>query len=190
MQPFFHLHPDAQERFLREVMKDQGLPTEVSELISAFFEARVSRAEEIVAGEFSVAKPAPTDEDLAWRETLEDTVRGITAHIMSVRDTSRDDRLFPADYRIFSTNPLSVAYGALGQALYLKAAMGSAPKDITEWIARQPLSCDDYAPGLYIGLAGVGWGLAELGLESAGREAMRKAYDSPLLYESSDIFYG
>jgi hypothetical protein len=190
MQAFFHLHPEAQERFLHEVTKDQGLPPEMSDLISALFDARVSRAEEIVAGEFSFPKPARGGEDLPSRETLEDTVRGITAHILSVRDTSRDDRLFPSDYRVFSTNPLSIAYGALGQALYLQAANGALPPDITEWIARQPLSGEDYAPGLYIGLAGVGWGLAELGLESAGREAMRKAYDSPLLYESRDLFYG
>jgi hypothetical protein len=190
MQPFFHLHPEAQESFLREVSKDQGLPAEVSDLISAFFEARVSRAEEIVAGEFSFPKPTHTNEDLPSKESLENAVRAITAHILGVKDASRNDRLFPSDYRIFSTNPLSISYGALGQALYLQSTKGGAPEDVMDWIVRQPLSLEDYAPGLYIGLAGVGWGLAELGFESAGRAAMLKAYDSPLLYESRDIFYG
>ncbi len=189
LQPFFHLYPEAQDVFLNEVAKDQGLPPEVSNLISALFEGSVERAKEIVTGNFSNATLRRASQEPS-KQVLDATLDGITSHILKTIDTTRNDRLFPGDYRVFSTNPLSVSFGAVGQALYLQSALGSIPANVTEWILRQPVTTADYAPGLYVGLAGVSWGLAELGLEGEARDAMLKAYESPLLFESLDVFYG
>jgi len=190
LQPFFHLHPEAQDTFLLAVIKDQGLPPEVSDLISALFEASVPRAKHIVANEFSFPELRDAANELATPADVEGAVRGIADHILATVDFARDDRLFPSDYRVFSTNPLSISFGAIGQALYLQSTFGAAPANVAEWILRQPVTVDDYTPGLYVGLAGMAWGLAELGYEGEARQTMDKAYQSPLLYESLDIFYG
>jgi lantibiotic modifying enzyme len=58
------------------------------------------------------------------------------------------------------------------------------------WIDRQPLSLESYAPGLYVGLSGIAWGLQELGLTHKARTAIDLALRSPLLLSGPDIFYG
>jgi len=78
----------------------------------------------------------------------------------------------------------------MGTALFLKAVSGTVPDCILDWIDRQPLSLDSYAPGLYTGLAGIAWGCEELGLTPKARTAIDLAYESPLLSQGPDIFYG
>src|SRR5205807_10122115 len=41
-------------------------------------------------------------------------INGIQDHILATASYSRKDRLFPADPKLFSTNALSLAYGASG----------------------------------------------------------------------------
>lgn len=190
LQPFFHLHPPAQELFLREVVKDQALPTEISDLISALFETHVLRAKNILADDFVFPELANSTDELPTPEKFEEVLQGITEYILRTKDLSRNDRLFPSDYRVFSTNPLSIAYGAIGQALYLQSTKSGVPQEVNDWLLRQPVCVDNYAPGLYIGLSGVAWGLAELGNEDSARDAMDKAYQSALLHNSLDLFYG
>jgi serine/threonine protein kinase len=190
VQQFFSLHPKAQSHFLREIIKDQSLPGEVCDLISALFKGDVARAKEIVASGFSFPDSEAEPDELPTSAELEEIVKGIKSHILATEDTLREDRLFPSDYRIFSTNPLSISYGAIGQVLYLKSTLGIIPEDVRDWVLRQPITLENYAPGLYVGLSGLAWGLAELGFEDAAHKAINEAYQSPLLYESLDVFYG
>ncbi|MFD3731250.1 hypothetical protein [Streptomyces sp. NPDC058632] len=55
---------------------------------------------------------------------------------------------------VFSTNPLSVAYGACSPALFLRTATtaGAPPPEAAFWMRRQPAGNDTYPPGLYVGL--------------------------------------
>jgi lantibiotic modifying enzyme len=124
--------------------------------------------------------------------TVETTISETAAYILATADYSRDDRLWPADARVFATNPLSVAYGACGPALFLDAAghLTDNRRDVLDWMLAQPLSTATYPPGLYVGLAGVAYAFDELGLSQEAEDVMRLAYDSPLLYEEAGMFLG
>jgi lantibiotic modifying enzyme len=61
---------------------------------------------------------------------------------------------------------------------------------VLDWILAQPLDCSSYPPGLYVGLAGIAWGLAELGEDEKAAATMKMAYRSPLLLECPHAFYG
>jgi hypothetical protein len=116
-------------------------------------------------------------------------VTATAAYIRATADPSRGDRLWPADARVFTTNPLSLAYGACGIALFLHRTDG-VPDDVVEWLLAQPLSVETYPPGLYVGLAGVAYAFDELDLDDAAESAMRLAYDSPLLFQEANLFLG
>ncbi|MGH7930535.1 MAG: lanthionine synthetase C family protein, partial [Candidatus Binatia bacterium] len=117
-------------------------------------------------------------------------VRKTIDYIHSMADYAREDRLFPAAPEVFETNPLNLAYGACGVACAIRAIAGDVPEEIRDWIVRRPITRDLYPPGLYVGIAGVSWGLLEIGLRDEAASAMRLANDHPLLDQSPDLFFG
>jgi lantibiotic modifying enzyme len=134
------------------------------------------------------------DEDARARLTTEvrEAVTGTATYLLATADYTRRDRLWPADSDVFLTNPMSLAYGACGPALFLHddAVPCEPPDEVAEWLLKQPLLVDEYPPGLYVGLAGIAWTLQELGLEERAGEAMAAAYRSPLLYEQPNMLLG
>ncbi|MBN9684693.1 MULTISPECIES: lanthionine synthetase C family protein [unclassified Corallococcus] len=110
--------------------------------------------------------------------------------MLSSMDTHRADRLFPADAMVFQTNPLNVAYGACGSALFLHDALGELPQPVREWLLAQPIDLAAYPPGLYSGLAGVAWSFAEMGLLDRGLEVFDLVPRSSLAFRAPDIFEG
>jgi hypothetical protein len=117
-------------------------------------------------------------------------VRRIAGYVLSTCDWERTDRVCPAHYQVFATNPMSVAHGAAGVALFLHRALGELPPELRRWMLDRPLDAGRYPPGLFVGLAGIGWALAEVGLPEAGEEAMRAAYGSPLLFDEPGVYLG
>src|SRR5690606_8577761 len=81
--------------------------------------------------------------EMTWLDTLiRSTERGITESAVP----ARSDRLFPADPRLFETNPLSVAYGAAGAARALAiSGMEVSPK-VLSWILSRNITADRYPP--------------------------------------------
>ncbi|WP_137991644.1 lanthionine synthetase C family protein [Streptomyces vilmorinianum] len=129
------------------------------------------------------------------------TLRAIADTLLRTCDDRRTDRLWPADYMVFATNPLSVAYGACGPALLLRSTTsargpagelpaGELPAGVTSWMLGQPLGTDTYPPGLYVGLAGIAWAFHDLGWEDRGEAVMAMLYESPLLYDEPSVFLG
>ncbi|WP_031002471.1 lanthionine synthetase C family protein [Streptomyces sp. NRRL F-5727] len=125
------------------------------------------------------------------------TVDGIAGLLLRTFDERRTDRLWPADYTVFATNPLSVAYGACGPALLLGSRMrgGAAPAaglppEVAAWMLGRPLDNDTYPPGLYVGLAGIAWAFHDLGWEERGEAVMTLLRSSPLLYDDPSVFLG
>src|SRR4030095_1814353 len=110
------------------------------------------------------------------RPEIRRVINGITEYLLSKADPKRANRLWPSDYRLFSTNPLSVAYGALGTALFLKTALGELPEEARQWIEQRPISSEAHPPGLFVGLSGIAWALEELGLTDKARTAIDLAY--------------
>ncbi|RKH65181.1 lanthionine synthetase C family protein [Corallococcus llansteffanensis] len=123
-------------------------------------------------------------------DTFRDAIRGLARHMMSTMDTQRADRLFPADAMAFQTNPLNLAYGACGTALFLHDALGELPQAVREWLLAQPVDPTLYPPGLYSGIAGVAWSFAEMGLLERGLELFDLVPRSSLAFKAPDIFEG
>jgi hypothetical protein len=121
---------------------------------------------------------------------LERTIQGIASYILSTADYERNDRLWPSSPEVFGTNPLSVGYGACGVAVFLQAALGEIPVPVRDWMMRQPLNTDRYAPGFLVGVSGVARSFLRLGWIEEAEAAMRTAYSSPLLYERPDLMMG
>jgi lantibiotic modifying enzyme len=123
---------------------------------------------------------------------VREAVTGTADYIVATGDYARSDRLWPAEMEVFATNPMSVAYGACGPALFLHqdAVPSELPYEAVNWLLEQPLSVDRYPPGLYVGLAGIAWTLQVLGQPERAEEAMAIAYRSPLLYEQPNMLLG
>ena len=50
--------------------------------------------------------------------------------VLATADPDRTDRLWPADARVYDTNPLNLVYGAAGIALFLDEVTGLDPASI------------------------------------------------------------
>jgi class III lanthionine synthetase len=191
IQVFFHLNPAASDLFIQEITTDYGLPEDlrlaILDLLHHRPESGLDRLEfkgGVNAPSSSSASSTPSSPD------LEGVISNITGFILQTANPERKDRLWPADYRVFNTNPLNLAYGALGTSLALKRLLGKLPEHIVEWLSHCQLNLRDFPPGFYVGLSGIGWAFAELGLEDKAHEAIELAASSPLLSSAPDLFYG
>src|SRR5262249_17433814 len=121
VQEFFVLCPHAQIVFIDEVSRDYQLPSAIKDMILALLAGDVRGAQLIVEStETPVLRlPPAIAPDGIDRSKVAHTLEGISEYILAKADPSREDRLWPSDYRLFSTNPLSVGYGAVGTALFL-----------------------------------------------------------------------
>jgi tRNA A-37 threonylcarbamoyl transferase component Bud32 len=124
------------------------------------------------------------------KEELRTTIEGVTAYIRASADTRRNDRLFPADPMVFITNPLSVAYGAMGVAYALARIDGEVPGLLRSWLHAHPVHPSHYPPGLYVGAAGIAWTLWEIGMEDIALQTLRAFDHHPLLWDVANILYG
>ncbi|WP_320782015.1 class III lanthionine synthetase LanKC [Streptomyces sp. CRN 30] len=91
----------------------------------------------------------------------------------AVMTPDRQDRLFPADSAVYATNPWSVAHGAAGVVRALHRITGRVPDEARRWMDDTGL--DGVPPGLYSGLAGVGWTLCETGQTARGADIVDRA---------------
>lgn len=117
----------------------------------------------------------------------------ITRLARSVRDAAalqRTDALWPSHPAIFRTNPMSLAYGAVGTALFLKEAEGAISVEVGNWLERQVFSPTSYPPGYLVGLAGIWYGLRQVGMMAKAEEAFEGCRASPLLEAEASLFYG
>lgn len=121
---------------------------------------------------------------------LTGVVPGIARFIHAHTTLERRDRLWPAHSAVFATNPLGLAYGACGIALFLNEVEGGIDDDVRAWLLGHRLTTQDYAPGLWTGLSGIAYALAELGSMEEAERTMRLAATSPLRFADSSIVYG
>ncbi|MER6115580.1 lanthionine synthetase C family protein [Streptomyces sp. NPDC001743] len=121
-------------------------------------------------------------------EALAETVK----FVLRTAAYERTDRLWPAESLVYDTNPLSVAYGACGPALFLSSpdTPTALPRRAMQWILDRPLSTDEYPPGLFLGLAGIACTMLRLGAVEHAVGAMDLALQSPLLFEEPGLLLG
>ncbi|WP_437774746.1 class III lanthionine synthetase LanKC [Sorangium sp. So ce1097] len=193
--PFFALAPQRRAPLLAHVAREKGVPEAFVRLILGVGEqperadALLSDAERslgLITAAPEPPRPLRSDDD------LRNIVDSIGRYLLDQIASGGDPLDLPTDYRRFATNRLSAAYGASGVALFLKRTRGEVPGALLDALVREASQIDNlaYAPGLYVGSAGVAWTLLELGARPEAEHLMDVAARSPILFENADLFYG
>jgi len=189
----FHLKPKAKREIVATIQRDARLPKGIADLLVDLMDqdpARrpvPSRMLEVLTSEPVIEKaalPAPSEQN------YEPMLTGIVAHIEQVATYARQDRLFPADPKVFATNPLSLAYGAAGVGYALKQITGTHSEQLLNWILRHKITPQTYAPGLYVGISGIAQCLLEMGAVQEGEALFQQTFHHRLLHDAPGIFYG
>jgi serine/threonine protein kinase len=204
IQQFFEIEPAAKDRFINEIARTLGVPREVKGTIFLLLGNRPLEAHRLLDSWLpprsspALARGTRRNPWEAWSQSHRDRIAArvasilprIAAFLLATFDDQRQDRLWPADVMVFNTNPLSLAAGACGPLLFLAYTGHAIPPEVRRWLLARPLAVDTYPPGLYWGLAGVAYTLAELGFEAAALKALDLANYSPLRFEGADMIYG
>ncbi|WP_068472182.1 class III lanthionine synthetase LanKC [Saccharicrinis aurantiacus] len=195
IQTFFSLSPTAKDTFINDLYNNCKISIDLKQYIMNLMNeyATLDIKEFLIKDKsfFTTPKLKTIKLDSSQVETeIKDVLPKITNYILDTIDYHREDRLSPSDYRVFNTNPLSIAYGATGIALHLKENMGRVPDNIIKWILSKDIDNRSYPPGLFMGMSGIAMSLGEFGYDEESIEIMHLALSSNLLFESSDIFYG
>ena len=193
----FDLESASEQRILEKIRDCVDLPKEVELSISALRDGDSAKAQQILE-EWDVDKTIVQGMEArrpekVWAVSTEDLLeatRKIADLITNTTTPERQDRLWPGDVKLFQTNPMSVAHGACGIALFLKRVMGELHSEVKEWMFARKLSLDKCPPGLYSGLAGIAYTFTQLGYSDRAAQAMDISYQSPLLFTESNWFEG
>jgi class III lanthionine synthetase len=190
----FHLNPKARHQLMAAIQRDAQIPPTVSQMILALMEPDAESrpqpaAISAILKNCSAGEPVQAQPENSLRD-YSGVVNGIVTHLNDVAAYPRQDRLFPTDQKLFATNPVSLAWGASGIGYALSKVTDSPQEDVSAWILRHRITSDQYAPGLYAGMAGVAWCLLEMGKDKEGEEILSRTFNHDLLNQSADIFYG
>jgi hypothetical protein len=126
----------------------------------------------------------------ALRKKARETQEGIVSYLLATASIDRDDRLWPADFSVFLTNPLSLSYGATGQVILINRTLGSVPDKILAWLDRQVVTLDRYPPGLFVGASGVAYCLNQICRLRRACEILDLAMQSQLLFSETCMAFG
>ena len=111
--------------------------------------------------------------------------------LLALADLDHPLRVFPTSPEGHQTNTVCVAYGTAGVVHALRRAGIALPEGLLERLRRDALeSVDKLGPGLYVGLAGIAWVLADCGLLDEARHLLKAADDHPLVDENATLFGG
>ena len=194
--PFFALAPERAAEIVARLCAASQLPHEIAEMIRTLLHAERERRpgpDAIRTALRSLDRPAldpgtppaqpPPPRDARLRER-------IAAYIIASADPQREDRLYPADFRVFDTNPLSVAHGAAGVLCALHRSGFASPDEHLRRLLRSPVTPQRYPPGLMLGAAGIAWSLLELGCEDDARRVLAAGEGHPLRDRAPGLAYG
>lgn len=205
IQSLFDLDRSLQKDSFLKHFCEAGLPIQMADIIRMLWDGDASGAMAALQS-FSpddcIAKRIPTNFPIAGEESqhlsrkhsaldaIKNSVKDLVQTIIASADFSREDRLWPSHALVFETNPLSLAYGACGTALFIKEVLGAIPEDVCDWIRARKITAEDYPPGLYTGISGIAWTFALFGWTTSAKEVMRLVEQSPLAFESPTLFEG
>jgi tRNA A-37 threonylcarbamoyl transferase component Bud32 len=190
------LDPTVAHTFLQAACRDLGLPPELSRLIEdcisedAAVQPALRQAIEVIQQARLQMPEKITLSSPVERDVLLDVIDQTIKYIHASADYARTDRLFPADPAVFSTNPLSMAYGAAGVTYAIVRIEGTVPGRMRTWLLSQDFHQDHLPPGLYVGLAGIAWAFWEMDLPDVAIQILHRTWQHPLLWDAADVFSG
>ena len=191
----FSLDRSAVAGRVKQVLADAQFPTELAALLEDLLLQRLpagtaeSRVAAVMRSEPSgyleptVVEPQP-------QASRDQDARAIVDYIVSRIDTSRDDCVVPADFRVFGTNSLGLAFGASGVALALARSNFPVPQTLLDYIERRLPQARSLPPGLLTGAAGIAWTLLDLGRIAEARALLDDFAQHPLLERAPDLSFG
>lgn len=200
IQALFDLSPSSKEEFIDKLASAVCMPAEVRTIIFSLIDGEVDIALRVLeawnlkssvpsTGARVVSEPrAERLEDVA--RAIPDVTQRIADYILSTASYEREDRLWPCDSMAFLTNPLSLAYGACGTALFLQRVRGSVPARAAQWLFERSIENQSYPPGLCAGVAGIAYVLDEMGNRDRAVGLLDMASRSPLLRRDPTMFLG
>lgn len=201
-------YPPALNTFLEHLTIDLNLPDSLVKLVRAIYNQNIDESLSIdrvidslqqisIECESSkaifVTSPYNYKSDEAkqrLKTECRETVAGVVQYLNRTADLSREDRLFPSDMEVFSTNPLSVAYGAAGVVYALRLLTGDVKTQFVDWILKRNVTNAEFPPGLYTGIAGIAWVLDEIGRTEDAVKLYEQSRDHQLLWESANVLEG
>lgn len=198
IQSVSELEPEAHERILDGIEASTGLSAQVRDVIDALAAGDVAAARHTLAT-WEEGPPsaqgvrAVSEADRSrFDERLSDEIDEVATFVGWTLTPDRTDRVAPPDVRCFRTNPVSLAYGSSGVALFLDAVDHPDTDRVVDWTLDRvrdettlPLP-----PGLFVGASGVAVTLLQLGRDEAACEIMTQVFDSPLRFASPDVLVG
>jgi serine/threonine protein kinase len=108
-------------------------------------------------------------------DDLAQFAHGLSCHILEAGETTREDRVFPADPKVFSTNGVNLTNGIAGVLHSLTHYGAPIPVPYRSWLLSRHFDPDKLSPGLFSGLAGISAVLAEMNEEDLAVSLMRIA---------------
>ncbi len=140
----------------------------------------------VPTGDRPPERPAPQP---ALLDEIDTTLKGLVDFNHHHMTPDRRSRLWPGSPDIYETNPLQLAYGAAGTAVFMHRAAGAVPAEAVTWMADH-LDVERTPPGLFTGLAGIALAFLEIGQETLAREAMDAANESPIRMQRAELRAG
>ncbi len=183
LAPVAERHPGASAHIRRDLTARAPVPPELWRRVTRPAGSRAG----VVAGD---AVPGPQQVDSDERGALAELRDRVARGILDAA-ADRPWGVFPTVPQGYETNTLGVAYGTAG----VLHALRTAGADVPEWIVRRLRAdalaqIDALAPGLYSGLAGIAWVLADLGFPEEACELLRAADRHPLTRGSATLAWG
>ncbi|BBB01884.1 putative membrane translocator [Actinacidiphila reveromycinica] len=137
-----------------------------------------------------VPLPSPEQVDADERGALTELRDRVAAGILDAA-ADRPWGVFPSVPQGYETNTLGVAYGTAGVVHALRTAGVDIPAWITRRLREDALrQAGSLPPGLYSGLAGIAWVLADLGFQDEARDLLGAADRHPLTRDSATLAWG
>ncbi|HET6738540.1 MAG TPA: lantipeptide synthetase, partial [Kribbella sp.] len=160
-----------------------GKARHLAELVATTFpvpKATIDRAVATIAGPAATQESLPATLPLPGRESWEQVRDAITRAIVASATPERADRLFPGDIAQFQPGGgVSLSYGAAGVLYALHRTGAGRFPQYDDWLRRH--ACDpSIGAGLYDGLHGIAYVLAELGYRQDAFDAVDRSLAAPL----------
>ena len=135
--------------------------------------------------------PRPEDVAAEPLRHLTDLRDAVADALTAMADPVHPQWVFPTVPRGFQTNTLCVAYGTAGVVHALTRSGRTLPDGVLDRLRDDALgAADSLAPGLYVGLAGIAWVLADAGLLDEARDLLAAADRHPLTDECATLSGG
>lgn len=188
LTPFHHVaerHPAALDLLRRDLEARGHLSETVWEQVLAEFRPEPAAKAEGRAG---TASGSDTVSQLDRLRSLRD---GVASALTAMADVERPGWVYPTIAEGFLSNTLCVSYGTTGVVHALRKSGLEVPETVVSRLCRDAMDqADRLAPGLFVGLAGIAWVLADSGrLEEAGH-LLDLAVKHPVLAESATFATG